>query len=381
MRLMAVHSGKRQRNRRTWKFSSSRKSAAEPIDGRVTAIATSGNRVYFGGKFAHAAGQTRLFLAAADRSTGELLDWNSEASYSNTAVSDIRAMVAAPNGSAIYVTGLFSKIAGYSRADFASLDPQTGLPGSEWAGNAPSKRGYSLAIVRDGDPAKDVLYVGGEDGIASVDITSGTGLGWRVDTTSPVRSIAFAATASGNLIIASGSFQSVGGSGYDHCMKDRDRGEASNPPPRDVRDRRPSEPMIPPLDIVETCVVEAKQQVAAENARKAEARAAADERYRVAKEKLAACEKSPEAQIARSTNEIALYRLSIEIAKQHLERDKAIERTTGVIDVKGRRSDGEILVDTPPLIEEAFKAYRQAGGTARSAEDVKGMDDPCKALR
>lgn len=168
---------------------------------------------------------------------------------------------------------------------------------------------------------------------------------------------------------------------YDRCMQERDRSEASNPPPRDRRDRRPSEPVIPPLDIVETCVSEAKQQVAEEKQRKAEASAAADERYRAAKEKLAACEKSPEAQVARSANEIVQYRFYIEIAKQHLERDKAIERTTGVIDVKGRQSDGEILVDAPPLMEDAFKVYRQAGGTARSVEDVKGMDDPCKALR
>lgn len=168
---------------------------------------------------------------------------------------------------------------------------------------------------------------------------------------------------------------------YDRCMQERDRNEASNPPARDLRDRRPREPMIPPLDIVEACVVEAKRQVAADKQRKAEASAAADERYRAAKEKLAACEKSPEAQIARSANEIVQYRFYIEIAKQHLERDRAIERTTGVIDVKGRQSDGEILVDMPPLMDEAFKAYRQAGGPARSVDDVKGMGDPCKALR
>lgn len=184
------------------------------IDGKVTVIASAGDRVFFGGEFTHVAGQLRLFLAAVDRTTGALLDWNPSPTYPDTAIDELRAMLVSTNGSTVYVTGLFSRIGGQNVANFASLDAQTGTPKTPWANDAPRKRGYSLAIVRDGDPARDVLYVGGDDGIAAVDTSTGTGLGWQVDSPGPVTDMAFVSIASGDLIIAGGTFSSGAGGGF-----------------------------------------------------------------------------------------------------------------------------------------------------------------------
>ena len=178
------------------------------IDGRITAIASHGDRVFIGGEFTHVAGQQRLFLAAIDRNTGELLAWNPSPTYPTVVISDINAMIASTSGATLYVTGHGGI------GSFVSLDAETGVPHAPWAGDAPTERGYSLAIIRDGDPARDVLYVGGESGIAAVDTSTGTGLGWHVDTSSPVTDLAFVTMASGDLIIASGGLQSQDGSGY-----------------------------------------------------------------------------------------------------------------------------------------------------------------------
>ena len=168
---------------------------------------------------------------------------------------------------------------------------------------------------------------------------------------------------------------------YGRCMKERDLGEASNPSPRDTRDRRPSESAIPPADIVETCVAESKQRVAEEKRRSAEAAAALVERKQAERAQLTRCENSAAARMVRAANAIVMYRGFINMAKEQLERDKQIEGASGVVDLEVRRNAGEMLVDAPAEIEREFEVYRDAGGDAHSPGEVHGMDDPCKALR
>lgn len=172
---------------------------------------------------------------------------------------------------------------------------------------------------------------------------------------------------------------------YDRCMQERDHSAASNPAMRDVRDRRQSEPIIPALDLVETCVTLAKQQVAEEGRKAAEQRAADDEAARIAQEQREACQNSDAHQLAMASRLLVITRdlskVAIDQAREDLERDKEVERLTGVADLKLRHEAGSLIVDGPAQLATQFTDYRALGGTARSIEDVEEIPDPCRDLR
>lgn len=171
---------------------------------------------------------------------------------------------------------------------------------------------------------------------------------------------------------------------YNRCMKERDHSEASNPPPRDIRDRRPREPAIPPPDIAEACAADAKRLVAEETERAAVARAAAEAASKERKLALDACKNSDAARLAEASRFLAVTRdlskVVVAQARDELERDKEVERLTGVANLKLRHDAGEVIVSTPKQLAAQFDDYRSLGGKARSIDAVESMPDPCRDL-
>ena len=114
-------------------------------DGIVFALAYGHGVVYAGGTFGHAlppgtpAGSTtgevgRTFLAAFNSTTGALItSFDPTITYSGTnANPDVYAMALSPDGTTLYVGGIFDHVNGVARNDLAAFNTATGALTS-WA--------------------------------------------------------------------------------------------------------------------------------------------------------------------------------------------------------------------------------------------------------
>lgn len=117
------------------------------------------------------------------------------------------------------------------------------------------------------------------------------------------------------------------------------------------------------------CIEEAKARVADANAEKAEEDAVIDN--------FKACVESGGHKLALAARHILGAREEMDDARAALERDKAIEASSGVIDLNLRHQAGAILVDKPKSIESYFAQYKALGGSAGSADAVVQTPDPC----
>src|SRR6266498_1352539 len=98
---------------------STRPSASAGANGRVTAIARAGDRVYIGGSFTSVGGQPRGGLAALDAATGQLVaSWRADVTGG-----PVEALAASPDGGTLYVGGDFHNIGGRAQRTIAALDP------------------------------------------------------------------------------------------------------------------------------------------------------------------------------------------------------------------------------------------------------------------
>jgi hypothetical protein len=182
--------------------------APDPLptfDGTVWATAYAGNTLYVGGDFtrATAGGKTvaRSRLAAIDATTGALLSWAPAVNGT------VRAI--AISGSAVYVGGNFSTVAGAKRDSLARVDAATGKVHA--FSHSMSGMPYSLTV------GHGRLYVGGNitavDGtaygrLAAFSLSSGAlDASWRPAADSTVESV----VVSGERVYVGGKFGSVGG--------------------------------------------------------------------------------------------------------------------------------------------------------------------------
>ncbi|WP_157677001.1 PKD domain-containing protein [Auraticoccus monumenti] len=174
-----------------------------------------GNKVYVGGSFSNArpygaAKGTQLTprgnLLAYDITTGEL-----DTEWDPSVTGTVRSIAASPDGKRIYVGGTFSKASGQTRWNFAAFDAQTGDLLTTFK---PAVGGsYVNAITAVGD----VVYVGGllgaGNGVTRKNLmafnTSGQLLGWAPTTDLQVD--AMVAAPGTDKLIVGGRFGVVNG--------------------------------------------------------------------------------------------------------------------------------------------------------------------------
>jgi len=181
-------------------------------NGRVNAIAVSGNIVYLGGQFTSmrppgaAAGTgevTRNHAAAVSLTTGALLPWNPNV---NNTVRAIRVV-----GSTVYLGGAFTQVGGAGHSRVAAVQAASG--GTVISGFHASASGEVFALAASGNS----LFLGGGFGtvdgtsrpnMAAVNTTSGALLPWAPSVDGQVRAIRLLGFP--RMVIA-GSFQHLNG--------------------------------------------------------------------------------------------------------------------------------------------------------------------------
>ena len=181
-------------------------------NGRVNAIAVSGNTVYIGGQFtsmrppgdpAGTGEVARNHVAALDLTTGALLPWNPNAN------STVRAIKVA--GAYVYLGGAFTQVGGATHTRLAKVAAAgTGAVVSTWNASA-SGEVFSLAS------AGGTIYAGGGFGtvdgsaranLAAVTGTAGTVLPWNPGTDGQVKAIRF---VSATELVVGGTFTHLAG--------------------------------------------------------------------------------------------------------------------------------------------------------------------------
>jgi hypothetical protein len=185
-------------------------------NGRVNAIAVSGNTVYIGGQFTAlrppgaAAGSgdvTRNHAAALNLKTGALLPWNPNV---NNTVRAIRV-----TGTTVYLGGAFTQVGGAGHTRVAAVDATSG---AVLAGFKASASGEVFALAASGSS----LFLGGGFGtvdgqsrpnMAAVNTTTGALLPWSPSVDGQVRAIRLVGYPR---MVIGGSFTSINGSSANH---------------------------------------------------------------------------------------------------------------------------------------------------------------------
>jgi len=190
-------------------------------NGRVRAIAQVGDRIIIGGNFAGISdanggtSYTRTNIAAFDATTGAV-----DPAFNPVLNGRVRALVAAADGTSVYVTGNFTTVNGVTERKITRLDVATGTVTAGF--NAPAIH----AEVRDAKLVDDTLYIAGRFNavggqtrtqLASLDATTGE-LTNEVDLTfagthnGGIRVVSkMEVTPAGDRLLAIGNFTSVEG--------------------------------------------------------------------------------------------------------------------------------------------------------------------------
>ena len=138
----------------TWGTSPSQ--TEERKAGRVLALAEAGDKVFLAGEFTGLVppgggpAVARPFLAAIDRNTGALLDWDAQPDNA------VLALAVSPDGRRLYAGGRFRKIGGAPAGRIAALDVDTGLADPTF--NPPLASSGVKAMALHGG----TLFVGGD---------------------------------------------------------------------------------------------------------------------------------------------------------------------------------------------------------------------------
>jgi hypothetical protein len=111
------------------------------VSGGVRAITASASAVYFGGSFSAVSGSSRKNLGAVNTSTGAVLPWAPKAD--NGAV---WSMVLTPNANSVIVGGAFTTLSGSSAYGMGSVSASTGAV-QGWEANKTIKDGTSSGAI------------------------------------------------------------------------------------------------------------------------------------------------------------------------------------------------------------------------------------------
>jgi fibronectin type 3 domain-containing protein len=185
-------------------------------NGRVNAIVQVGNVVYLGGSFtevredggAGPGALTRNYIAAFDATTGAPIDgWDPSLN------GEVYALAASPDGTRIYVGGVFTTVDGLSRPRLVALEAATGAVSSSWRPKAPNGSVRALAL------GGGRIYAGGgftkvgtevRTRLAAFDATTAAlDPGWQPAPDALV--LTLAVSADGSRVVAGGDLTSVSG--------------------------------------------------------------------------------------------------------------------------------------------------------------------------
>lgn len=180
-------------------------------DNFVTSLLFSGNRVYAGGTFATVGGQPRAAIAAIDGTTGAVTAWN-PGMAEGMGFTGVYALTVNSDGSTIYAGGNFQKVAGQARRNLVAISAATGAIGT-WDPGA-SDSVYTLQTWPG--PNGGMVFAGGSfvsvngftrSHLAAIDATTGAGVAWGPRVGNAVFSLE--RDAGGGTIYAGGEFLTV----------------------------------------------------------------------------------------------------------------------------------------------------------------------------
>lgn len=69
---------------------------------------------------------------------------------------------------------------------------------------------------------------------------------------------------------------------------------------------------------------------------------------------------------------------SMKISQRQLDRENAIEKNTGVVNLTNKYKYGNLLEFARERVQTNFEVYKSLGGTASTPEGVTLVKDPCE---
>ncbi|NND02660.1 MAG: hypothetical protein HKN91_07725 [Acidimicrobiia bacterium] len=162
----------------------------------VHALHVADGSLYLGGDFGSVSSNSRKRIAKLDEITGAVATgWDPIVDDS------VRDIATSPDGSLVYLGGLFDDIDGVARDEIAALDTATGTVDPTWNPNT-NRRIYEFEVTDD----EVLVAMGGGGGrVYSFDPTSGT-TNWFIQADGDVQTLA----TRGNHVYAGGHFLNVG---------------------------------------------------------------------------------------------------------------------------------------------------------------------------
>ena len=139
-------------------------------------ISSDGTILYVGGHFTSIGGQSRNQIGALDTSTGLATSWNPIINQGATAF--IKGIY--PDGSDVYISGIFTYVNGAIRNNLVKVDAATGQVTSSWAPNPNDRVNYIFADSNYVYASGDFTSVGGIERrlLVQLDKTTGLATGW-----------------------------------------------------------------------------------------------------------------------------------------------------------------------------------------------------------
>ena len=179
----------------------------------VQAIAEANGRYYIAGDFTQVGGETQRFIAAIEVATGQL-----DTSFRPVVSGEVFSIALSPDGSDLYLGGLFSSVNGVTRNNIAKIDAITGELDTSFNPDA-SNTVETLAVGDDGIYAGGRFFrIGGAESPNLIKLNANTGQAdpaWVGTTDGTVLDLELV----GNNVYVGGNFQTAVGEPHQNLVR------------------------------------------------------------------------------------------------------------------------------------------------------------------